>query len=938
VFDADYILNKKINFQDDINESYAKFDLTLRVIESGDDLLFSFNYASSLFCNETIKHLINLYKNIITIISENKDKKIKEISFLDDKEKDFLVNELNNTYKDINPDNKTVIDLFQKSVENNPDSIALVFKGEKYTYNKLNVMVNKLANYIIDKKLESIFVPLVLDRSSYMIISILAIIKTGCAYVPIDPNYPVNRIEHILNDIASDILVVDNNNYEYINKVIIKSNKSLADIINVENLFEDNLLMNMDSNNLNISISLDDPVYVIYTSGSTGKPKGVVIKHMSLYNYMQWMKNEYDITSRDKILQKTNYTFDVSLWEIILPLLINATLVIADVGGEKDSNYLINLINKESITIIHFVPSMLIVFLQTLKIYKEKNNLDEPLNTLKYIFVGGESLNLNILNELKQILKNTEIHNRYGPTEATINVTSFDCNKDNLETIPIGKPIINTTCYILDNNQKLLPFGSVGELYVGGAGLAKEYLNDEKLTNRKFILNPYQTNEQKHLNINDKLYKTGDLVRLNKDNDLEYLGRKDFQVKIRGYRIELGEIENILLSINEIEQAVLIVNDNDQLIAYYQSNEKINENKIRNSLVESLPEYMIPDYIQYLDKLPLNNSDKVDRAKLPEITIDKNDTYQKPTTELELNLLNIWSETLKIDKNLISINDNFFQLGGNSLLSIILSNKISKKFNKQINIVSIFKNLSIKKQELLLINNEEIINKYQAVVEYQKGNKNKKRIIFVHPGGGGAEAYNQFAKLLNKDIPFYVIDNYNLKNINNKIGTIKDIAKVYVNHIKNAGLINDNNFILGGWSFGGIIAFEMTSQLEKMNKKPEQLLLFDSSLNVGMEVDDEKFYSNIKFKNFSREFISMIIENSKYLRKITKEYIPTPITTDCIYYYANIKNTSINKKELNGFKIYLKNFKEISLNISHSDMFLDEKTLKNIIKSLKKIE
>jgi hypothetical protein len=351
---------------------------------------------------------------------------------------------------------------------------------------------------------------------------------------------------------------------------------------------------------------------------------------------------------------------------------------------------------------------------------------------------------------------------------------------------------------------------------------------------------------------------------------------------------------------------------------------------------------MIPNHIQYLDKLPLNNSGKIDRKKLPKITIDKSDTYQKPTSKLEVNLVKIWSETLKIDENLISINDNFFHLGGNSLLSIILSNKISRKFNKQINTVLIFKNPTIKKQGLLLLNYEEIITKYQSVVEYQKGDKSKKRIIFVHPAGSGAETYNQFASLLNKNIPFYVIDNYNLKNINNPIGSINDIAKVYINNMESVGLIDDNNFILGGWSLGGIIAFEMTSQLEKMNKSPEQLLLFDSLLNIKELNDKGIDYLNLdaRFENFPEEFRSMLIKDTKHTMKIIKEYTPTAeVMTDCIYYHASIKDKDIlnYEKRLNGFRNYLKSVKEIWLNIDHNNMFLDEKTLKSIVKSLKNV-
>jgi amino acid adenylation domain-containing protein len=704
-----YPIDEKItksNFK--VTKTIGKLDYPLSIVAYDNDLSLVVNikYDNDLFDLSTVKEMLSKLRNILSFISVNGNEKAKNIPLISTKEENLIINKLNDTWEDNNPDGKTVVDLFQDSVDKDPDSVALVFKDEKYSYGQLNVMVNKLANYIFNKKLDgNVFVPLVLDRSFYMIISILAVIKTGCAYVPIAPNYPIKRIKQILADIKSDILLVDNSNYEYINKIIAEFNnvnKYSLEIINIAKLFEDNLLESMDNNNLNTNININDLVYVIYTSGSTGNPKGVVIKHEGLYNNLLWMKNEYNINYKDKILQKATYTFDLSLLEIILPFLTNATLVIVDVDGEKDPIYLINLINKENITIIHLVPSMLIAFLQTLKLYKEKNNLDKPLKTLNYIFVGGELLSLNTVNEVKQLSKNTKIHNLYGPTETTIAVTYFDCNKNYLETIPIGKPITNTTFYILNKHQQLLPKGAVGELYIGGVGLAKEYLNNSELTNERFILNPYQTIQQKKIGFNDKLYKTGDLVKLNKDNNLEYIGRTDFQVKIRGYRIELDEIENAIPNNIGLKKTVVTVgkiSNEDVLLLYFMTNEELNEKKmsllkeeIRSILGEKLPSYMVPEIYINLKKFPLTMTGKIDIKKLSQVNYEDivSDEIIPPSNALEREIHELCVNILGYDG--FGVTNSLLSIGFTSLSLTKLISNLFDKYTVQINLIDVLEN------------------------------------------------------------------------------------------------------------------------------------------------------------------------------------------------------------------------------------------------------
>ncbi|CAG2169301.1 unnamed protein product, partial [Oppiella nova] len=569
-----------------------------------------------------------------------------------------IIYDWNDTDKDY-PSDKTIHQLFEEQVGKTPDDVAVIYEETKSTYKELNEKANRLANYLrqISDIKASTLVALCLDRSEYMLVAILAVLKAGGAYVPIDPSYPDDRIHYILTDTNTKLLLTN----EIYGKKL--SQVNTLSIIPLDNAILQQQLLLQSTVNLEIVTNSTDLMYVIYTSGTTGNPKGVMIEHRSIVNRIQWMNNVYPLNRSDKILQKTPYVFDVSVWELLWANCYGTCVVFAEPNGHKDTQYIRELVAKESITIVHFVPSMLSTLLEILE---SKGLSSGIMSKLRYVFCSGEALSLKQVKKFQELLPNVEIHNLYGPTEASVDVLSYDCNNKNIQTVLIGKAIQNTTLYVLDDNLNPVPISAVGELYIGGVGLARGYLNRADLTAEKFIANPFQTEEEKIYNKNTRLYKTGDLVRWLPDGNLEYIGRNDFQVKIRGYRIELGEIENALSSYDGIKQNVVIAKEhknveegNKYLVGYYVSESKLNEENIISYLQKKLPEYMMPSVLVHLKELPLTINGKLDRKALPEPEFSSGDHYVAPRSEVEKQVCEIWANVLGLAID-VGIHDDFF--------------------------------------------------------------------------------------------------------------------------------------------------------------------------------------------------------------------------------------------------------------------------------------
>ncbi|USG66581.1 amino acid adenylation domain-containing protein [Brevibacillus ruminantium] len=570
--------------------------------------------------------------------------------------------------------------LIEQQVEIRPDQTAVIYEETALTYRELNEKANQFAHYLVKCGL-SIEDPVAvcMDRSLEMVIVLLGVLKAGGAYVPMDPEYPQKRLEYMLTDAKAPVIVTSKS------REALFAGQCLGDtkLIVVDHREE---WSGQQKTNLTIPLTVDNLIYIIYTSGSTGNPKGVMNTHRALNNRLQWKQKVLQLDEKDRVLQKTTFSFDVSVWEFFWPLLAGATLVVARPGEHRDPAYLIQTIQEQSITTIHFVPSMLQIFLDA---YER----DIPLPSLKRVICGGEALPKAMERAFFSKFDTVELHNLYGPTEAAIDVTYWRCTGDEQETvIPIGFPISNISLYILDEaGNPITEPGVAGELHIGGIGLARGYYNKPELTEEKFIPNPFEEG--------GRLYKTGDLCRYREDWAIEYLGRIDFQVKIRGFRIELGEIEAELERLPGIKQCVVsaITEENHTYLAAYmsvQDSEKWDENYVRQQLEEVLPDYMIPSFFVRLDAFPLSSNGKVDRKSLPSPW--KNRMVPKdalPTTLTEKKVASLWKELLFLGE--VSIHTPFLSAGGNSLFAARLVSRIKQQLQIPISLRDVFSHPTI---------------------------------------------------------------------------------------------------------------------------------------------------------------------------------------------------------------------------------------------------
>ncbi|MDP3469725.1 MAG: amino acid adenylation domain-containing protein [Daejeonella sp.] len=551
------------------------------------------------------------------------------------------------------PDN--YCELFNLAVSTNPKQTAVVFENESLTYSELNFRTNQIANFLISNRVKKDdVVGICLDRSIEMISGILGILKAGAAYLPIDPEYPAERINFMLEDSDLKIILTDQKtikNFDFF------SEKIGLDVI----ILDSNQVFQQTSLALpETKIAPEDLAYVIYTSGSTGRPKGVMNEHRGLLNRLNWAQSFFNLSQDDIVLQKTTFCFDVSVWELLWPLMIGAKLVLAKPGGQKDSQYLEDLIDKQQVTTIHFVPSMLEIFLLGIR--------EGSCKSLRRVLCSGEELFPHQLSLFGEKLGHAKLYNLYGPTEAAIDVTCWPAPL-NAKKVYIGKPVANTSIYILNKDQEPCAIGEEGELFIGGVQVARGYLNRPELNASRFLKNPFASNEH------TRLYRSGDLARWIEDGTVEYLGRADEQVKIRGFRIEPGEIENVILEFGGIRQCLVHVKEDNaekKLIAYIiGSDGKYNKEKLLEHLKSKLPEYMVPALFIDIPELPLSSNGKVDRKALPLPGMERPDLqvfYKSPSTETEKSLAKLWASVLNLDK--VGVNDNFFELGGNSLLAL----------------------------------------------------------------------------------------------------------------------------------------------------------------------------------------------------------------------------------------------------------------------------
>jgi amino acid adenylation domain-containing protein len=581
------------------------------------------------------------------------------------------------------PLDRSVISYFEQQVREAPHRLAVQFEGVTLSYGELNRRANRLARELVARGVKADdFVGVCMQRSAELVVALVGVVKAGAAYVPFDPEYPRDRLDYMFNDSGARLVLTH------------QAVQGIAFPATMTPLRLDEPALTTTGPEDDVSPEFrgrpDTAVYMIYTSGSTGKPKGVPNLHRGLANRLLWMQEAFHLGPDDRVLQKTPFSFDVSVWEFFWPLMVGASICVAKPGGHRDNRYLVEVIASAGVTTLHFVPSMLGLFLTA-------DGLDR-LGSLRRVMCSGEALPYELTRRFFEKLPGKELHNLYGPTEASIDVTWWPCKPDtDLNVIPIGFPIANTRTYILDEHMKALPVGEVGELHLGGVQLARGYWNRPELTAERFVPDPFSSEP------GARLYKTGDLARYLPSGAIEYLGRIDFQVKLRGFRIELGEIEAVLLKQAGVRDAVVTATEGGleekQLVAYLVAGpERPAVSALKEGLLKELPEYMVPARFMFLEVMPLSPNGKVDRKALPKVVNQRPELaemFAAPQTPLQRDLCKVWRDVLDIDR--VGIKDNFFDLGGNSLQLLKLVAAMKAQLGQDIPAVKVFQFPSVEK-------------------------------------------------------------------------------------------------------------------------------------------------------------------------------------------------------------------------------------------------
>ena len=767
----------------------AKFDLTFIVAEAQAGISFTLGYRTDLFKPETIKRMAAHLQNLLAVIVADRTIKIGDVDLLAAAERHQILSEFNNTDQEYLSE-ATVVQLFEEQVAKTPQQVAVVFGEEQLTYQELNSSANGLAH-----KLRGLgvgaddYVAIMAERSLEMIIGIFGIIKAGGAYVPLDPTYPEARIKYMLEDCKP--------------KVVVTYGATIETSLPVIDLGAGEIGAGMWENPEQINRA-EDLIYCIYTSGTTGRPKGVMIEHRGVVNLVCWQRQVGNYTTATTVLQLLNYIFDGSVQEIFPSLLSGCTLEMVPKASQTDPQKLLPLISGKRVIMTPSLFKMLVDYAT------ESGRIGE-LNSFERLYLGGEALPDDLIKSCHQP---ETVYNLYGPTEATVCATSYQFDQGHGKSL-IGKPIANMQVYIV-NGSTLCGIGIPGELCIAGVGLARGYLNQPELTREKFVDNPYGAG---------KLYLTGDLARFLPDGNIEYLGRIDEQVKIRGFRIELGEIEHQLLRLAHVKAAVVLAKEGAYLCAYLVSEVELSASELKEQLLKTLPEYMIPASFVQLEALPLTANGKVDKKSLPEPEDQAGAKYVAPRNPIEATLVRIWSGVL--NKEDVGVHDNFFDLGGHSLKGAVLINKINAELDLIIPLAVFYERPYISQLASYIhsIKEKEAKNIEGLILlrENQQANEN---LFFVHSGSGRAAEYLKLVNHLDDTFNYWGI-NYEKQNAAGAEASLEKLALEYVDKIRKVQ--PQGPYYISGWSLGGVIVLEMARQLELLQEDVRFLGLYDAT-------------------------------------------------------------------------------------------------------------
>jgi amino acid adenylation domain-containing protein len=871
----------------------AKFDMALFAIEIEDRLQFILEYCTKLFKKETIVKFIKYFKNIISAVLRDPGQKISTIEIITGEEKKQLLYDFNATTVEY-PADKPYHHLFVQQVKQTPDHVALVGVHEthkkhekKYnmsylsymSYKELNKKSNQLA-YLLGKKGvgTDTIVGIMMERSIEMIIGILGILKAGGAYLPIDPEYPRERIDYMLTESSTKVLLASPETQVKVKAEVEENFKQQQGLslqsINIETVFSpvfehslSTLTLTSTSRQAAEAACL---AYLIYTSGSTGKPKGVMIRHHSLVNFIKGITDIIDFTNNDCVLSLTTISFDIFALETLLPLVKGSRVILGVKEEQLNADAAARAMSEKTVTILQLTPSRLSLFLPN-------HNFTAALGSLKYLLVGGEALPEQLLEKTRKPVTG-RIFNMYGPTETTIWSTVKEVSKGN--SLNIGKPIANTQIYILGQASTLQPVGITGQLCIGGDGLARGYLNQPDLTVDRFIEIEFNMSHMSHMSY---IYQTGDLARWLDCGNIEFLGRIDHQVKIRGFRIELAEIESQLKTFEKIKDAVVVVrqdkNKGKYLCAYItarsagriapgerdtlEKNQEPSPLELREFLAQTMPDYMIPAYFVVIDHIPLTPNGKINRKALPEPESGISPgEYIGPRDEVEEKLVEIWQEILEIEKNKISIETSFFVLGGNSMNLIRMVPQIYQTFGIEVPLTRVLAKPVIREIAQHL-KSAKTVGESVTLLNPPA----QKKLFGLPPAIAFGIVYQDLASLI-KDYSFY---SFNFIEEEDRLNQYAEI----ITKQQPVG-----PYILLGYSAGGLLSFDIANTLERSGFEVSDLILLDSffmekETRALTEADREEWFNGIE-KSLERVGASALKE--KVFAK-TQRYIT---------YYENI--------------------------------------------------
>jgi amino acid adenylation domain-containing protein len=823
-----------------VDYQISKFDLNLWIDEKNEELLLTLYYYRDLFNATTIKRFLTHYQTILESIVSDPDCLIKHLAYFQSEEREFILSRFGVSENAL-PTDVCFHRRFEKQVEKCPDSIAVECLGEKLTYRQLNSKANLLAHHLLSKLKTGVECPvgLLMGRNPQMIMGLMGILKSGNAYLPLDAAYPVERIEMIVKDSKTEFVVTEERFRTTVESLSIKA-------IYLDSDWED--IARKSDENPDIEMLNDQLVYVMYTSGTTGTPKGVCVEHKNLVNYCDAIWNEMKLSADDRFATVSSLAADLGNTMIFPPLANGGCVVVIPDDLITDASGLSAYFERYPVDCLKIVPSHLHALLKS----------EQPLHILpaKLLIVGGEICSIDLIKTIRNIKPQCRILNHYGPTESTIGVLTYEVTELGERelkcgTLPIGFPLAGSRVYVLDKEQQPVPVGISGEIYIGGANVTRGYLNRPELNAERFVSNPFIAG--------DKLYRTGDKGKILEEGTIAFIGRIDRQIKIRGFRVELPEIENVLSKHSGVEQAVVLppVEDDprQQLVAYIQAkqNSRIDAEIIKQYLRNRLPSYMIPGAFVFPKTIPLTSNGKIDyRALSGYESRQPEKSHQSPRDQIELELTLIWQNLLGIDG--VGIGENFFEIGGHSLLAVQLISQINEKFGQHLPLASLFEYGTIK-QIAKVIREKKVVKQSSPLVSIQpKGSGT--RMFFVHPAGGNVLCYYELAQSIGTGFPFYGLQAMSSSNGDDHSVSITNMARLYLDAVLE--IPKDQPQVFGGWSMGALVAFEMACLYAQEYEQPPIVAVLDQIAPEANTNDLDKNDDLSRLLSFSKKVSQLI--------------------------------------------------------------------------------